>query len=323
MVTPRTPRASATGPVRSPLPFKERPRARVAETCTPSFPWRAIVCDALLAARAVVTRLAPGAGQRVVARRAAGYRSWDPEVIGVDTATERAVISALRRRGVRGTLLSEEAGEIPLAPLRGVAASEAVSVILDPFDGSLLYRRGIPAHWFTALGIYGGEGEARAAGLIDHLTGEIVLADTKGAVRLPRAGARPVPIHPSRTTSVDGACLEAYMKKPSFLYPTSTALRPLFERALFILPNGGPGGFVDVAAGRIDVYLAWNEALTEVYSAAFIAERAGCVITCWDGSPVRFTPDVHAVYSLVCSANAALHRRVLRVLRGITPPKGL
>jgi fructose-1,6-bisphosphatase/inositol monophosphatase family enzyme len=122
---------------------------------------------------------------------------------------------------------------------------------------------------------------------------------------------------------LNGAFLETYMKKPQFLYATSAALRPLMERAALIFPNGGPGGFVDVAAGRIDVYFAWNEALTEVYSAAYIAERAGCVVTGWDGSPVRFTPDIHAVYRLVCSANAALHREVLAALKTVRPPKGL
>ncbi len=100
-------------------------------------------------------------------------------------------------------------------------------------------------------------------------------------------------------------------------------LIPLFERAKFILPNGGPNGFADVACGRIDTYFAWNEALTEVFSAIFIAERAGCVVTQWDGSPVRFRPDIHAVYSLVCSATPRLHEQVLQALRGITPPKGL
>jgi fructose-1,6-bisphosphatase/inositol monophosphatase family enzyme len=112
------------------------------------------------------------------------------------------------------------------------------------------------------------------------------------------------------------------MMKPAFLYGTAEALRPIFERARFILPNGGPGGFADVAAGRIDVYLAWREALTEVFSGLYIAERAGCVVTGWDGVPVRFEPDVHAVYSIVCSANRRLHAEVLRALEAVTPPKG-
>jgi fructose-1,6-bisphosphatase/inositol monophosphatase family enzyme len=282
--------------------------------------WRGIVLAALAAAHAVVRRLAPRAGQRVVAGRPAGYRSFDPEVIGVDTAAERAVIAALRRRGVRGTLLSEEAGQRRLGPIDG--RGEAVYAILDPFDGSMMYRRGIRAHWFTALGIYGADRTARAAGVIDHITGEVIVADPAGVVRLRGRGGRGTPLRPARTASVDGAFLEAYLMKPAFLYPTATALRPLFERARFIFANGGPGGFADVAAGRIDVYFAWREALTEVFSAAYIAERAGCVVSQWDGAPVTFEPDLHALHSLVCSANPRLHGEVLRTLRGITPPKG-
>ncbi len=283
--------------------------------------WRRIVIEVLQAANAAVKRLAPQSGQRVVAGRAAGYRSWDPEVIAVDTAAERAAIAVLQRHGVRGTLLSEEAGDTPLAGKRSLA--DPVYVIMDPFDGSMLYRRGIRSHWFTALGIYGVDGEPRAAGVIDHVTGEMTLADGRGAVSLSRPGAPGVRLRPSRTTRLDGAFLEAYLMKPPFLYPTATALRPLFERAKFILPNGGPGGFADVAAGRIDVYLAWNEALTEVFSALHIAERAGCVVSHWDGSPVVFRPDIHAVYRLVCCANRRLHGAVLQALKGIRPPRGL
>jgi len=281
---------------------------------------RAAVRAALGAAHAAVRRLAPKAGQRVVAGRAEGYRPFDPDVIAVDTATERAVIRSLVKSGIHGTLLSEEAGERPLGRPQG--RGEPLYAVLDPFDGSLLYRRGIRAHWFTALGLYGQGGSPRATGVIDHINGEVVLADAAGVVRLARPGARPGPVRPARAERLDGAFLEAYMMKPAFLYPTATALRPVFERALGILPNGGPGGFVDVAVGRVDVYLAWQEALTEVFSGVYIAERAGCVVSGWDGAPVRFRPDIHALHSLVCSANPRLHGEVLRALRGIAPPKG-
>jgi fructose-1,6-bisphosphatase/inositol monophosphatase family enzyme len=302
-----------------------RPPAKHVKRRSGPFPWRQIVQDGLQAANAVVRRLALRAGQKVVAGREAGYRPWDPEVIGVDTAAERAIIGALRRGGVRGTLLSEEAGETTLEgrSARADTAIEPVYVIQDPFDGSLLYRRGIRAHWFTALGIYGQDGKPRAAGAMDHITGEMVLADPVTAVRIARPGARAVPVRPAATTTLDGAFLEAYFMKPPFLYAIATALRPVFERAKFILPNGGPYGFADVACGRIDAYFAWNEALTEVFSAIYIAERAGCVVTHWDGSPVQFRPDIHAVYNVVCSANPRLHKEILQALKAITPPKGL
>jgi fructose-1,6-bisphosphatase/inositol monophosphatase family enzyme len=284
--------------------------------------WRAVVTAALVAAHAVVRRLDPARGQRVVAGRADGYRVWDPEVIAVDTACERAVVGALGRAGVHGTLLSEEAGERPLGRAGRRGRGEAVYAVLDPFDGSMLYRRGIRALWFTALGLWGADGRPCAAGVIDHVTGEVVVADGAGAVRLrgPRSRARPV--RPAATATLEAAFLEAYLMKPAFLYPTAEALRPLFERARFILANGGPAGFADVASGRIDVYLAWRESLTEVFSAVYIAERAGCVVTGWDGHPVRFRPDIAALHSLVCSANPRLHAEVLAALRTVTPPKG-
>jgi hypothetical protein len=74
---------------------------------------------------------------------------------------------------------------------------------------------------------------------------------------------------------------------------------------------------------RNAVDVATAEALTEVFSALHVAERAGCPVSHWDGSPLRFQPDIHAVYNLVCSANPALHRQALEALKGITPPKGL
>src|SRR5262249_51401997 len=107
--------------------------------------WAPAVGAALGAAAAAVRRTDPRRGQRVVAGRAEGYRPFDPEVIGVDTAAEKAAVSALRRAGVHGTLLSEEAGEQPLARPRAGSALEPVYVVMDPFDGSMLYRRGIRA----------------------------------------------------------------------------------------------------------------------------------------------------------------------------------
>jgi hypothetical protein len=113
------------------------------------------------------------------------------------------------------------------------------------------------------------------------------------------------------------------MMKPAFLYPTAEALRPLFGRAGFVLPNGGPGGFVDVACGRVDVYVAWREALTEVFSTVAVAQAAGCAVSGWDGVPLVFRPDIHALHTVVCSANPRLHADVLRALEGVAPPGGV
>jgi fructose-1,6-bisphosphatase/inositol monophosphatase family enzyme len=278
---------------------------------------------ALRAAAAAVHRTGPRRGQRVVAGRVEGYRPFDPEVIGVDTAAEKAAVAALRRAGIHGTLLSEEAGEQPLPRQRRGAALEPVYVVMDPFDGSMLYRRGIRAMWYTGIGLWTLDGAPQAAGLVDHVTGELVLSDGTEVRRWGRPGARPDRPRPAATGDLESAFLEAYMMKPAFLYPTTEALRPLLGRARFILPNGGPGGFVDVACGRVDVYLAWREALTEVFSAVGVALAAGCVVSGWDGAPLLFRPDINALHTLVCSANPRLHAKVLRALEGVAPPEGV
>jgi fructose-1,6-bisphosphatase/inositol monophosphatase family enzyme len=285
--------------------------------------WASAVETALLAAAAAVRRTNPRQGQRVVAGRAEGYRPFDPEVIDVDTAAEKAAVAALRRAGVHGTLLSEEAGEQPLPRPRAGAAPEPVYVVMDPFDGSMLYRRGIRALWYTGLGLWGLDGAPRAAGLVDHVTGELVLSDGTEVRRWARPRARPDRPHPAGTGDIESAFFEAYMMKPAFLYPTTEALRPLLRRARFVLPNGGPGGFVDVACGRVDVYLAWREALTEVFSTVGVALAAGCVVSGWDGAPLVFRPDINALHTVVCSANPRLHTEVLRVLEGVAPPGGI
>jgi fructose-1,6-bisphosphatase/inositol monophosphatase family enzyme len=270
-----------------------------------------------------VRRLDPRRGRRVVAGRAEGYRPFDPEVIGVDTAAETAAVAALRRAGIHGTLLSEEAGERPLVGPRVGAVAEPVYVVMDPFDGSMLYRRGIRALWYTAIGLWGLDGTPRSAGLVDHVTGELVLAEGSRVRRWARPGGRADRPRPAETTDIGAAFLEAYMMKPAFLYPTTEALRPLLGRARFVLPNGGPGGFVDVACGRVDVYVAWREALTEVFSSVGVALAAGCMVTGWDGSPLVFRPDIHALHTVVCSANPRLHAEVLRALEGVAPPGGI
>ena len=275
--------------------------------------WRPIMLGALQAARAVVARLAPAAGQRVVAGRAAGYRSWDPRG---DRRGHRRRAGGHRRPATtrrawnpcspkrRGNEGSSE-GRAPETPNprpchRGDGPLRWEPAVSPGNPGALVHRGG---HLRA-----GRHGPHRRRDPPQHGRGR-ASGPRGGPSESPDPGPERLPLHPAPTRELTGAFLETYMKKPQFLYATSTALRPLMERAAFIFPNGGPGGFVDVAAGRVDVYFAWNEALTEVYSAAYIAERAGCVVTGWDGSPVRFTPDIHAVYRLVCSANAALHRQ--------------
>jgi myo-inositol-1(or 4)-monophosphatase len=254
------------------------------------------------AAREAVARLGEAAGRRVVTAHAEAYRADDPETIGVDEAAERAILDVLRQAGIKATVLSEEAGEV-----RVVGKGEPVFVVVDPFDGSALYRHGIRAFWYSAVGVLAADGRPRAAACLDLIHGTVEVAGGgKGFTgRLDGTTLRdPVPLRPSGATRLQGARLEVYLMKPAFL-----------RAAGFVLPNGGPPGLADVAAGRVDLYVGLRQGPTEVFSALALAEAAGATVTDLTGQPLKFVPDMSATSDVLCAATPPLHREVLQALR--------
>src|ERR1700722_3126687 len=96
---------------------------------------------------------APSTAQRALetgTRGAGGDRT-----LVIDSTAEATVLSeldAIREQGYRFVLLSEERGEVDYG-------DPAVKVIVDPIDGSLNAKRGIPHH---ALSIAVADGETMA-----------------------------------------------------------------------------------------------------------------------------------------------------------------
>ena len=105
--------------------------------------------------------------------------------------------------------------------------------------------------------------------------------------------------------------------KPKFMYPTTIQFEPLFQKLKFILPNGGPAGFGDTAAGRVDVYFAYNQPYVEIFSGVAVAQRAGCTVTTFDGGELEFEDNIEGSYNVLCSATPELHEKVLDELKSI------
>ena len=257
-----------------------------------------------------------GKGTEVIEGRPPGYRDFDPEVIGVDKQAEDAIIGGLRQSGVKAVVLSEEAGrlELPGDPARAGELAEPVYCIIDPFDGSMLYRRQIPAFWYTCLAIYDRQRQPLCAVVVDVLQRTVDFANREGAYTATLSDDSLYAVkeaRPSQVTALKDAFLESYMMKPRYMYPTAVTFRPLLEKCKFVLANGGPCGFADVAKGKVDVYLAVKEAAVEVFTGLPLAQRAGAVVTTFDGGPVAFEDDINKRFAVVCSANEHLHEQVL------------
>jgi len=262
-------------------------------------------------------------GGETVEVRLEAYKSWDPEVFKVDKDAEDGYRRRLAERGEPVVLLSEEVGrlEIGKGPPTGF-------VVADPFDGSWLFKRGILDFWYSSLAFFDREFNPVCCAVGDAVAGNIAFADRSGSYLAKLAGDRLVhtvkldqtyreKMGRKEITDPAGAGIESYAMKPKkFLLPLVDQYRAVMEPFKFFLPNGGPYAFADVAEGKIDVYFAPRQPFVDIFSGIMLAEKAGAVITDFQGQPVRCSDNVKSVHDVVASSNRTLHDRVLQLIAG-------
>ena len=262
-------------------------------------------------------------GWEVVEKRIGEYKSWDPDIIKVDKDTENGYWKRLEERGTPFIFLSEEAGRVEINP---DAAGESHFVICDPFDGSFLFKHGIPAYWYSSLAFFDSQMQPASCTVGDCYPRVMAFANQSGAyraelgedqllhkVKLNRS-YRELMGRPD-VTSMEGASIESYAMKPKkFLFPLVDEYRDLLEPFKFLNPNGGPYGFVDVAEGKIDCYFALKQPFVDIFSGIYVALQAETVVTDFDGNPVVFEPNDETVWDVVATTNEALHEQVLEVI---------
>ena len=259
-------------------------------------------------------------GGETVERRLGEFKQWDPDIYRVDKDTEDGYRARLGGWGRRVVLLSEEAGRVEMGPDEG----EPFYVVSDPFDGSFLFKHGIPDFWYSSLAFYGARFDPLSCVVGDAVARRLAFANDTGAYIGDLAGdglLHCVKLDASyrnlmgrkHTQSIEGASIESYAMKPAkFLFPLVDKFRGLLAPFKFFLPNGGPYGFVDVAEGKVDVYFAPRQPYVDIFSGLYIAQQAEVVVTDFHGNPVRPTDDVETVHDVVATTNPALHEVVLK-----------
>ena len=259
-------------------------------------------------------------GGEVVEKRIGEYKSWDPEIFKVDKDAEDGYTKRLQATGRNVVLLSEEVGRLEINADRGGAR---LFCVCDPFDGSYLFKRGIPDFWYSSLSFYDEQFHPLCCAVGDGVHRTIAFASEKGAFIADLAGdrlAHKFQLSPEYREQMgrkhmegfDGASIESYAMKPKkFLSPLMDEYREFLERFKFFLPNGGPYGFVDVAEGKIDCYFARRQPFVDIFSGLMVAGKAGAAVTDFDGNPVRCSDDVHSIHDVVATTNPVLHEKVL------------
>jgi len=260
-------------------------------------------------------------GGETVEQRLGEYKSWDPEIFKVDKDTEDGFRQRLQERGEPVVLLSEEVGRLAIGQ-----GDPAYYVVADPFDGSWLFKRGIPDFWYSSLSFFDAEFNPVCCAVGDAVARKIAFADSSGAyladleadrlahcVKLDKQ-YRELMGRPD-VADLSKAGIESYALKPKkFLLPLVDKYRALMEPFKFFLPNGGPYAFVDVAEGKIDVYFAPRQPFVDIFSGIMVAQQAGAVITDFQGNPVKCSDDVESIHDVVASSNPKLHEMVLGLI---------
>ena len=259
-------------------------------------------------------------GGETVETRVGEFKSWDPEIFKVDRDCENRVMERLTQRGRPVIILSEEAGrkEINLG-----ADGPKMYCVCDPFDGSYLFKRGIPDFWYSSLAFYSADFTPACCAVGDGVQRKIAFANENGAFIADLADGQlrhkfkldaqyRASMGRKSPPDLDGASIESYALKPAkYLFPLVDQFRELLRPFKFFLPNGGPYGFVDVAEGKIDCYFAPRQPFVDIFSGIHVAKAAGVVVTDFDGHEVKCSDNVESLHDVVASANPALHGKVL------------
>ncbi|MCC6443477.1 MAG: hypothetical protein IT210_08475 [Armatimonadetes bacterium] len=261
---------------------------------------------------------------RTPSRGAEFVNEYQDASILSDMETERAILKTLYKRKVAATFLSEESlkeGTAPVLKPSGprYANGQKVYVVVDPLDGSALFRHNIRAWWYSCVGIYSEEGEPLAGAIFEMNVRDLFWCDRAGAyqgILLKNGSVQAArPLKPSAITELGRACLETYTMKPACFDEAARLLWPLMKECECYVPNGGPGGFCDCAAAVADLYVQLDLPLTESFSGGqAIAEKAGCRVSDFKGRSIPFDPDPGKRYTVICSANERLHELALPLL---------
>ena len=272
----------------------------------------------------VVLLKGTAAGLRTIQTREGDWKSWDPDVYGVDEATEGGYIGRLKELKRPIILLSEESDRVDINLDAGPAPLYCVS---DPFDGSWLFKRQLPLWWYTSLAFFRQDFSPLCAATGDINQNLIAFADQSAAYlvtveadqlvdqrRLSEEYRQSLAGDPP--DDLGNACIESYGLKPKkFLKPLLERYADLIYSFKMFYPNGGPYGFVDVATGQVDVYLSVQQPYVDVFSGVDIASKAGAIVSDFEGNPFKLqTDNCRTSYDVVVSRNQRLHDLVLEKL---------
>ncbi|MFP1632150.1 histidinol-phosphatase [Zhengella sp. ZM62] len=221
---------------------------------------------------------------------------FDP-VTEADRAIERAIRALIASAYPDHGILGEEEG--------GEGLDRDCVWVIDPIDGTRAFISGLPV-WGTLMGLTE-QGDAVAGMMAQPFTGELFYGDETGAHYEGPGGPRRLATR--KTPSLSQASL--FTTSPALYQGDMRRRYDALERVVR-LPRYGTDcyAFAMVAAGHADMACECGLKPYDIVGLIPIIEKAGGVVTRWDGGPAETGGDILA------SGNPALHGEALALLNG-------
>jgi myo-inositol-1(or 4)-monophosphatase len=262
--------------------------------------WLATCRAAVADARAVLGVLAATSDREPVV----GTGQGGDETTAIDAAVERVVVDRLCGTGRSFTLVSEELGE------RRFAGGGTEWVVLDPIDGSLNAKRGIP---FFSLSLAVADGatmrDVYFGYVYDFGTGEEWTGVRGDGAQLngePLGGERP-------REAIEILSFEA--TRTSFVADKAAAMVGLAHRIRIM--GSLALSLCHLAAGRVDAVCSLKPArAVDIAAAQLLVRECGLAIELFEAPPFGAAPlDVGARSRVVAAASPGVCERLAAALR--------
>jgi len=222
----------------------------------------------------------------------------------VDVIAERICLRTLRKTVSSFVFISEESG------VETYGKDPRVAVILDPLDGTDCALRGIPI-CSISLSIHKYETMKTIAAVVGHpFTKRVFYATSTGAF------CNNIPLRPSSTKALEEAFIVTYSSKADRLIALTKRQR-LITATGMILNYGGPFNIAQVGSGDVDAFIEFAKGFrcVDFASGAYIAERAGAIVTDMSGRAVVVHPDLNHRSTIIATCTPELHRKLLEIIK--------
>jgi myo-inositol-1(or 4)-monophosphatase len=242
--------------------------------------------------------------ERVDRERVLGIGEGGDETTAIDAAAERVVVERLDSTGADFTLVSEELG------IRPPRVETSANVVVDPIDGSINAKRGIP---FFSLSIAVADGPAMAdvafGYVYDFGSGEEWTARRgEGAFLSDRRLAPVEPRERIELLSLEATRTDLVAKHAPALTPIARRMRVMGSLALSLC---------HLAAGRVDAVCSLKPVRSvDIAAAQLLVSELGLLAGLVDGGVLAEAPLDLEGRSRVAAAASEEHYRQLAAALG-------